>query len=235
LLERQEVSAEAVFVEGHADDGVHADFLEGGDFASSGDAAGGDDGQARGAAQLAEPGEIHATHSAFVVHICAEEAGAIGFEGRNDFGGSERERSSPAVDYDAAFGGVQGDQDVFLADAGREAFQERHIGALLAKCGAADDDLLDAEADQRFGAAHGANSAAYAQLQFGFMAGFAAELLHQAIVVAFAHGGIEINDVQPSVMAETIKQTEDIGDGEFALATMREVLSGSSSRKKQLR
>ncbi len=42
--------ANAVFVEGHADGGVHADFLEGGDLAGGGDASGGDNGKARGAA-----------------------------------------------------------------------------------------------------------------------------------------------------------------------------------------
>jgi len=141
------ISPEAVFVEGHADGGVHADFLEGGDLAGGGDSAGGDDGQLSGAAQLAEPGEIHAAHGAFAVHIGAEKTGAIGFEGGHDFGGSERERFSPAVDYDASFGGVQGDEDVFFADAVVEAFQEGEIWALPAKGGAADDDLLDAQGD----------------------------------------------------------------------------------------
>src|SRR5208337_3201896 len=122
------ILAEAVLVKGHADGGVHGDFLEGGDLAAGGDAAGGDDGQARGAAQLAEPGEIHAAHGAFAVYIGAEEAGAIGFEGGHDFGGSEGKRCAPAVDDDVPFGGVQGDQDVLFADASGEAYEESHIG-----------------------------------------------------------------------------------------------------------
>ena len=97
--------------------------------------------------KFAEPREIHAAHGAFAVYIGAEKTGAIGFEGGHDFGGSKRERFAPAVNDDAAFGGVQGDQDVFFADAIGEAFQERNIGALLAKGGAADNDLFDAQAD----------------------------------------------------------------------------------------
>ena len=56
------VLAEAVFVGGHADGGVHADFLEGGHLAGGGDAAGGgdEDEQVRGTARLAELGKIHA-------------------------------------------------------------------------------------------------------------------------------------------------------------------------------
>ena len=43
-LEERQILAKAVFVEGHADGGVHAHFLEGGDLVCCGDAAGGDDG-----------------------------------------------------------------------------------------------------------------------------------------------------------------------------------------------
>ena len=56
LAGRWRALAEAVFVEGHAYGGVHAQFLEGGDFAGGGDSAGGYDGQLSGVAQRAELG-----------------------------------------------------------------------------------------------------------------------------------------------------------------------------------
>lgn len=55
-IEIRRILAEALFVEGHTDGGVHADSLEGGDLAGGGDAAGGDDERVHGAAQLAESG-----------------------------------------------------------------------------------------------------------------------------------------------------------------------------------
>lgn len=102
------VSAEAVFVDGHAHGGVHADFFEGGDFAAGLDAAGGDDGITGGAAKLAKPLEIGAGHGAFAINIGAEEGGAEGFELGEDLLGAETESFAPAVRHDAAFGGVQG-------------------------------------------------------------------------------------------------------------------------------
>jgi len=48
--------SERGFLERHANGRVHADFLKGRDLARGGDAASGDNGQARGAAQFAEPG-----------------------------------------------------------------------------------------------------------------------------------------------------------------------------------
>jgi hypothetical protein len=47
--------AEAVFVDGHAHSGVHADLFQGSDFAACFDSAGGNDGVRRGVAELSKP------------------------------------------------------------------------------------------------------------------------------------------------------------------------------------
>src|SRR5215475_5463258 len=77
--------AEAFFVEGHADGGLHAEFFEGADFAAGGDAAGRDDGEFGGGAEIAKPTEIRADRGALAVHVGAEEAGAVRCEAGHDF------------------------------------------------------------------------------------------------------------------------------------------------------
>ena len=114
--------AEAVFVDGHADGGVHADFFEGVDFTAGLDSAGGDDGMLCSGAKIVEPFEIRAGHGAFAVNVGAEKGVAEGFELQHDIFRTESETAAPAVNSDAAFCGVEGNDDFM----GRYLFRELH-------------------------------------------------------------------------------------------------------------
>ena len=106
----------------------------------------------------------------------------------------------------------------FLADACASLFQKGQVRAASPEGRAADDDLLHAQLLEAHGAANRANTAAYAHLHFVFVARFDAKLPNERIVVAFAHGGVEVDHVQPLVARKAIKQAQHIGDGEFAFA-----------------
>jgi hypothetical protein len=53
-----------------------------------------------------------------------------------------------------------------------------------------------------------------------FAASFEAELFQEAVVLAPAHGGIEIDYMEPAVVPKAIEQTEDIGHCNVALTTV---------------
>jgi len=177
-LHRQECPrhlANAIFVEGHADGGVHADFFQGEDFAARGDAAGSDNRQGRGRAQVAEPVEIYAGHGALAVHIGAEEGAAIGFQLCHDFTWRDAQGLAPAVDHDFAPGGIEGDHDLFFIHAGTQALKKGKVGAAIFKGGAADNDLGDTEFGELRGAANRADAAADADFHAVFAFGADAE------------------------------------------------------------
>lgn len=119
--------AESIEVQRHANGGVHTQAFEGADFAMAADAAGGRDGELRGAAQFAEPGEIGATHGSFVVHIGAEKLRGVAAQFREDFLGAQAKLFLPAVDQDVPTIGVYGDDDVLASDAGGEAREMRDL------------------------------------------------------------------------------------------------------------
>src|SRR5580765_1168523 len=100
---------EAVFVDGHAHGGVHTDFFERCDLALRVDSACGDDRMRCGGAKFAKPIEICAGHGAFAVDVGAEEGATKRFELGHYVFGTKYETAPPAVDGDAAFCGVQGD------------------------------------------------------------------------------------------------------------------------------
>ena len=66
-------SAKPVFVNRHANGGVHADGFEGIDFTAGLNSTCGDNGVICCGAEFAEPVEIGAGHCAFAVHVGAEE------------------------------------------------------------------------------------------------------------------------------------------------------------------
>jgi len=73
------------------------------------------------------------------------------------------------------------------------------------------------------GVADGANAAANTDLHVESAAGFRRELVDEFIVVALAHGGIKIDDVEPFVTGEAVKQAHDIVDGEFAATAVNQL------------
>jgi hypothetical protein len=53
-----------------------------------------------------------------------------------------------------------------------------------------------------------------------FAVSFEAELFYEAVVLTPAHGGIEIDYMEPAVVPKAIKQTEDIGHCKLAFTTV---------------
>jgi len=53
-----------------------------------------------------------------------------------------------------------------------------------------------------------------------FAASFEAELFYEAVVLTPAHGGIEIDYVEPAMVPKAIKQTEDLGQCKLAFTTV---------------
>ena len=98
--------AEAILVDGHAYGCVHPEFFEGGYFAAGLDSACSDDGMRAGGTEHTEPVEIGAGHGAFAIDVGAEKRGAKGLKLGHDIFGAQGEFAPPAVDGDAAFGGV---------------------------------------------------------------------------------------------------------------------------------
>ena len=198
-------SANAVFVEGHADSGVHADFFKCADFTGGGDATSRDDGMFCGTAQGVEPAEIRASHGAFAVDVGAQEAHAVGGQGCENFTGIDCELGAPAVSNDAASGGIEGHDEMLFADAGGQAFEEREVWAAISEGGAADDDVSYSKLHQCFRPGYSADATSDPDLHTEPAVRFDRELADQAIIVAFAHGGIEIDDVQPFIAGEALE------------------------------
>ncbi len=211
---------QAIFVDGHADGGVHADFFEGAYFPAGFDAACGDDGMFCCGAEFVEPVEVCAGHGAFAVDVRAEEGGAEGFELGHYILGAQSEAAAPAIDGDVAFCGVESDDD----STGRDCFCKRTekagVDLAFAKSGAADDDLFRAPFGNFPCTRDRSDAAADANFQFVALAGVEAEFASKPVVVSGANGGVEVDEVQPFIGFEFFQKAEYIGDGEFSIAPM---------------
>src|SRR5579859_57403 len=168
-------SAEAVFVDGHAYGGVHADFFESVDFALRFDSAGGDDGVFSSSAEFAEPSEIYASHRAFAVDVGTEEGGAKRFELGDDVFRTKSETPAPAMDGDLAPGGIECDYDLSGGQSLGELTQKAGVDFAFAEGGAADDDLLGAPLSDFLSASCCSNTAAKADFQIVALASLETE------------------------------------------------------------
>src|SRR5271163_1639729 len=218
--EDTEKSAQAIFVDGHADGGVHADFFEGAYFPVGFDSACGNDGMLCCDAEFVEPVEVGPGHGAFAVDVSAEEGGAEGFELGHYVFGTQRQLAPPAVDGDVAFRCVESDDN----SSGRYCFckltQKANVRLAFAKSGAADDELVRAPFGNFLGTRDGSNAAAYADFEFVAFPRFEAEFAGQRVVAAGADGGVQVDKMQPAIGFESLQQPEHVGDGEFALAAV---------------
>ena len=175
-----------------------------------------------GSAEFSKPFEICAGHGAFAVDVGAEEGGAEWFELRHHVFGRKVQLAAPAVDGDAAFCGVQrNDNSIWVYFAGETAGGKRVLDFSFAKNCAADDDLVGAPLCDFLSASDGSNPAANAN----FHSVVACELLAhssrtRSLFVAGAHRGIQVDDVQPGIGFEFFQQAKDIGDSQFAFAAV---------------
>jgi len=149
-------------------------------------------------------------------------------EGAEDFGGFDGQPGAPAVRDNAALGGVQSNDEMFPADGCRNTLQAAKIRSTVFEGGAADDDLRHAKFHKRFCARDRTNASADADLHAEFAASFDGELMNEAIVVALAHGRVEVDDVEPLINGEALQQAHDIGNRKFAAAAVDQ-LDGATS------
>jgi hypothetical protein len=104
-----------------------------------------------------------------------------------------------------------------------EFFQESDMGAAQPERRTANDDLIRAAVQQRFGAARGADASTdtYFYVLVGFRS--AAQLSHQAIVLALAHCGVKINDMQPWIVRESFQKPVHIFHRKFTSTPMNQL------------
>lgn len=197
--------ADPVFIEGHADSGVHADSLEGANFARGRDASRRNDGKLGGGAQGAKPTQIGSAHCAFAIDVGAQKGGAERFEDRKDVGWLDGKRRTPTMNDDAALCRVERHDDVLSSNPSGELFEKQKIRAAAAECGTADDDLFRAEFYKILRAVERPNTPADTNFHFVILAGFDAQSPDEAIIVAFAHGGVEIDYMQPLVIRKSVQ------------------------------
>src|SRR5262249_1844517 len=157
--------------------------------------------------------KIRACHGAFAVDVRAEKGGAERFELGHDVLGTQFEGASPSVGNDASFFGVEREDDFASGNFCSERAKERHVGFAVTKGGAADEDLFGAGFCERDCALESANAASNSNSQAVVSVSLGAEFADQLVVVTFAQGGIEIDDVQPFVVTKFVKQAENVFDG----------------------
>jgi hypothetical protein len=89
--------------------------------------------------------------------------------------------------------------------------------------GASEDELVGTPTCDFLSARDGSNAAANAHFHSKVFARSGAQFANKFIVLTFTDGGIEIDDVQPGIFLEFLKQTEDIGDSQFAFASVHQL------------
>ena len=112
---------------------------------------------------------------------------------------------------------------MFLFHARAEFVQEGKVRMTAVEDGAADNHLRDPELDELRGTAEGADATPDTDLHFVVTFCSEAKFVDEFAIVAFAHGCIQIDYVEPGMMPETFQEAEDIGDGEFAAAAVNEL------------
>jgi hypothetical protein len=127
------------------------------------------------------------------------------------------------VGRDFALIHVKSDHDLFARERARESVKESLIDLAVSEDRAANDDLRGAQFRNASGTRDGANTTAYADIHLVFTARAFTERCDESVVLAFIHGRVEIDDMEPFVAAEFFQLRENIGDGEFATATVDEL------------
>ena len=188
-----------------------------------GDATGGDDRKFCCGAELAEVIEVCAGHGAFAIDVGAEKSGAVGFQLRNYGAGLELKFFAPALGEDLAFCGVERDDDFLPPEFVGEGGEEFFVDAAVFESAATDDDLRGSCIDRGCGPSKRADAAADADFQFVVARGFGAEGANEFCVRSLVHRGIEVDDMQPFVIAEFVEKAEYVGDSQFAAPAVDEL------------
>ena len=81
----------------------------------------------------------------------------------------------------------------------RELAEKAGVDLAFAKSGAADDDLVRAQAGNFPGAGDGSNAAANANFLFVALAGVETEFAGECVVVAGTDGGVQVDEMQPGI------------------------------------
>src|ERR1700674_1645502 len=215
--------AQPVFVHGHADSGVHSHFFQCGDLAPRFDASRGNNRMGSYVAQLSKPFEVRAGHCAFAVHVGAQETSAEGFELRHHSLRLQRDSRTPSVDGAVSPGSVESEDDLCSANFFCDPLQESRVHLSVSESGTSNNDLTRAPCNNFFGARNGSNPAADPHLDAEISPRNVAELSHDLVILAFSHGGIQVDDVQPGIFLEFLQQTEDVGDGKLSLPSMNQL------------
>ena len=197
--------------------------LERGDFGTCRDATGGGDRESSGRPERRKICEIGASQCSFAIYIGAQKCCAEPFQSRHDICWMQGDGFAPPVSRDFAVIDVESDHDLFARERASELVEESLIDLAVSKDGAANDDLPGAEFRNASGPRDGANAAAYADVHFVFTARAFTERCDESVVLAFIHGRIEIDDMEPFVAAEFFQLCENVGDGEFATAAVDEL------------
>src|ERR1700674_1270107 len=93
----------------------------------------------------------------------------------------------------------------------------------VTESGASDDDLGCTPGSNLRGASHSPDAATDAHLHAEIFSRTLAEFANGIVVLAFSHGGVQVDDVQPGILLEFLQEAEDVSDGEFALSAMNQL------------
>ena len=123
----------------------------------------------------------------------------------------------PAVNGDVSPGRVESDDDLFPTDCFCQLLQESGVYFSIAESGTSNNDLTRTPSDNFFGPRNGSNPPANAHQHAEILTCSRAQLAYQLTVLAFSHGRVQVNHVQPRIPLEFPQKAEDSGDGKLAL------------------
>jgi hypothetical protein len=130
---------------------------------------------------------------------------------------------SPSLNYDVALGGVKRDNNCRAAHSRAEPTEKWGIYLAILECGTSDNDVVRSPIRNFLGALNGANSSADTHFHAKSRGRFAAQFVREFAIMAFPHGGIQIDDVQPLVFFELQQQGHYIRDRKLALSAVHEL------------
>ena len=164
-----------------------------------------------------------ALHGALGVDVGVEEGGAGVFKPGDGFFGSEVNGVLPAFDgYFAGFG-VDTEDECFFAESALEVFGEfeadEFVAADLAGHGCAEEA---GAVDETFGSGieEGAAVACGFEASSNLAGETLADHLDEGAVVALAHGGVEVDELDDGVLGEAVDPVFEVVEGELQLFTL---------------
>src|SRR6267154_393617 len=176
-----------------------------------------------GRAQLLEPLAIDSAHCSLAIHIRAEKGGAKWLKLFHYFFGSNAQFFSPSLDYNVALGRIERYDNCLAAHSRAQSPQKWRVYFALLEGSTSDNDLMRAPFCNFRSAGNGANASADAHFHPITLARFFAYFSRQVAVVAFSHGGVQVDHVKPLIFLEFEQQRHYIRDREFAPSAVHEL------------